>query len=102
MEEYKKLELARLECFEKCEDQDTTITSEFSAEPEYRFFFTVIEKAHCIKSCKENMLGLVPWGGVSSILLDKLKKKEGLNFLQMALWKVGGVETKNQFLIKTH
>lgn len=88
MDEFDQLELARLKCFKECEEE--TPRDAFSSEDsKLQFFSRAIQRASCIQRCEEGALGLLPWGGVSHYVLDQLNRKEGHNYLQMALYKVG-------------
>ena len=90
MEEYKKLEVARVKCFRRCEEHNgRPLPKNFPEDSDLRFFYNVIARGSCIKECEEMEMGLRPWGGVSHQVFKQLKSKEGLNYLQMALYKVG-------------
>ena len=94
MEEFKELELARLQCFKQCKGHKVKVQPELQDDEELQFFNNVITRAWCIRRCEEKVVGLTPWGGVSHYVLDQLKAKEGYNYIQMSLYQVrviGGV-----------
>ena len=89
MEEYDKLELARLECFKKCqaEEIDPNIDHE-ERKLQQNFFYAVTYTVYCVRRCEKELMGLIHIGGIPSHVLDQLKRKEGYNYLQMCLYNV--------------
>ncbi len=89
MEEYKKLEGARLKCFKKCETQTYDLLEDFPEDVKLRFYHVVISRGACIEECEELEMGLLPWGGITHYVFRQLNTREGFNYLQMAFYKVG-------------
>ena len=88
MEEYARLERARQTCFVKCRDKKPKMPPDYFDEEELTFFHNVIQRASCIKQCEEDLAGLQPLGGLPQTIVKDLHKREGYNYLQMALYMV--------------
>lgn len=89
MDEYEEVEQTRLRCFKECEENSPGSYAGFeNSDVQLRFFLQVTDRGSCIRRCKEAVLGLLPWGGVSHYVLEQLQNKEGYNYLQLSLYKV--------------
>ena len=92
MEEHRKLEQARLECFKKCKGQEVLLTSDYPEDRELKFFHSVIQESWCIKHCEEDLVAPITRGVVTSFVFNQLKSKEGYNYLQIAYYNVRAVD----------
>ena len=88
MDEYLRLERARQTCFVKCREEKPKVPSDYFSEDELSFFHGVIQRATCIRKCEEDLAGLQPTGGIPQSVQKDFQKREGYNYLQMALYQV--------------
>jgi len=93
MDEFQRVEDARLQCFKKCSREEIRYPSHRdSMTQDQVFYFTVIQRKHCIRRCEEDIVGLLPIGGVASQVVKQLKRKDGYNYLQVAYYRVSSGE----------
>ncbi len=90
MDEYGRLEDARLQCFKTCRAEVEYPSNKDKMTQDQIYFYAVIHRKQCIRRCEEDLLGLLPSGGVSSHVLQQLEYKNGYNYLQVALYRVSG------------
>ena len=96
MDDYARLESARLACFTKCHEEKPKVPSDYFDEDELKFFHGVIQRGSCIRQCEEDLAGLQPIGGIPSNIQNDLDTREGYNYLQMALYQVRGGNLPSQ------